>query len=111
METPQEPQNKLEKIICPIVTVWVLFLLNIIIYKNGDFLYYYDHEYYYYNNHRLGAFPIIFYLFIFFGLLAIGVVITLSIEKNNYKLYFIGFIMSIIFEILTTIGIIKNFYQ
>ena len=104
METPQAPQVQFKKVICPIVTVWSLFFVNLMIFSNTRLLY----EFSYY---RLRGFWSLFFLFIIIGLLAIGIVITLSIERRKYRLYFIGFIMSIIFEAIVTIGLIILFFD
>ena len=85
MITPQAPQAKLKKVICPIVTVWVLFMVNLIIPFNGSRSYIF-----YYYLERISP---IFFLFIIFGLLTIAILITLGIERNKYKLYLIGFII------------------
>ena len=102
METPQAPQVQFKKVICPIVTVWSLFFVNLMIISNRNLLYKF-------NYYSLEAFRSVFFLFIIISLLAIGIVITLSIERRKYRLYFIGFIMSIIFEAIVTIGLIILF--
>ena len=63
----------------------------------------YDLFYIYFN--RLTGLYLIFYLFIILCLFIIAILITISIERNKYRLYFIGFIMSIIFEAIVTIGL------
>ena len=63
----------------------------------------YDFLYIYFN--RLTGLYLIFYLFIILCLFIIAILITISIERNKYRLYFIGFIMSIIFEAIITIGL------
>ena len=63
----------------------------------------YDLFYIYFN--RLTGLYLIFYLFIILCLFIIAILITISIERNKYRLYFIGFIMSIIFEAIVIIGL------
>ena len=99
METPEEPLAELKKVICPIATVWNLFFINLIIIFNENlFKIYIKKEFY-----------LILYLLITLYLLAIAIVITISIERIKYKLYFIGFIMSIIFEAIVTIYLFIKF--
>ena len=97
METLNESQANLKKVICPIVTVWILFFMNLMFFLD------YDLFYIYFN--RITGLFLIFYLFIILCLFIIAILITISIERNKYRLYFIGFIMSIIFEAIVTIGL------
>ena len=101
METLNESQANLKKVICPIVTGWILFFVNLMIFLDYELLLIYFN--------RLTGLYLIFYLFIILCLFTIAILITISIERNKYRLYFIGFIMSIIFEAIVTIGLFIRF--
>ena len=86
METPNPTIiSNQEKIICPLVTVWIVFIINYILFSDDGFIHY--------KRIFLPSLLIIIYNLIF------SIFITLSIEKNIYCLYLTGLIMSIIFVI------------
>ena len=87
-ETPQGNNNN-KTIICPIITVWILFLINIIDLNSST-------SYRYYT---LTIFLLI-YLLSTLLLLVVGILITLGIEKGKYKLYHIGFIVTIVYALV-----------
>ena len=87
MEAPQANNNK--TIICPIVTIWIIFLINLIILNSSiSYIYY-----------TLNIFLLI-YLLSTLLLLVIGILITLGILKRKNILYLIGFIITIIYTII-----------
>ncbi len=98
MEAPQANNNK--TIICPIVTIWIIFLINLI-----------DLNSYIYDRYRYYILSIFFlnYLLSTLLLLVIGILITLGIERGKNKLYHIGFIITIIYTIIQIIYIILLF--
>ncbi len=89
MEAPQANNNK--TIICPIVTIWIIFLINLI-----------DLNSYIYDRYRYYILSIFFlnYLLSTLLLLVVGILITLGIEKGKYKLYHIGFIVTIVYALV-----------
>ena len=113
--------NTSRKLICPIIAVWVIFILNLFI----NYFYFitlkqniFDfHENYYgyirYNGYnRYSGYR----GFIFFSLLinflielTASILISLSFEKKKQRLYLIGLIMSLIFCIYMTIFYIIAF--
>ena len=96
MEAPHANNNK--TIICPIVTIWIIFLINLIILNSSiSYIYY-----------TLNIFLLI-YLLSTLLLLVIGILITLGIERGKNKLYHIGFIITIIYTIIQIFYIILLF--
>ena len=75
-----------DKIICPIIAVWIILFLNFININESYFIRYYEK-----NN--------LFILLIIVYNLIFSFFITLGIEQNNYCLYLDVLIMSIIFGI------------
>ena len=92
-ETPQGNNNN-KTIICPIITVWILFLINIIDLNSSTSYRYYTLIF------------LLIYLLSILLLLVIGILITLGIERGKYKLYRIGFIITIIYTIIQIFYII-----
>ena len=93
--------NSSEKIMCPTITVWVVFVMNLISYYS----YLIIEDYIYYRFYK--------YAFIFFSLLInclieliSSILVTISFERKKYCLYLSGLIMSLIFDIFITIFII-----
>ena len=93
--------NSSEKIMCPTITVWVVFIANLVSFYSyliiNDRLYYRIYK----------------YAFEFFSLLInclieliSSILVTISFEKKKYCLYLSGLIMSLIFDIFMTIFII-----
>ena len=86
METPEAPQARNNKIfICPILTVWIFFLLSLINFESYI---------------RMNSLLDIIYLLFALLLLIIGILITIAIVKGKYKLYLIGLIITIIYSII-----------
>ena len=91
-----------EKIKCPIITVWIFFILNI----------FYTDSHILYDNHR-NTFSRFFYI-IFTTILIITILIdligcifiTISFENNKYSFYLTGLIVIIVFNVLMTSVII-----
>ena len=115
------------KIICPIITVWVIFILNLflnyiyLINIRPNIFDFHENYYYYYfrrydeNSRYSGYNGFIFFSFLInFSIeLAASIFISLSFEKKKQRLYIIGLIMSLIFGLymttLRTIFLIKNY--
>ena len=92
METPEAPQARNNKIfICPILTVWIFFLLSLINFESYI---------------RMNSLLDIIYLLSALLLLIIGILITIAIVKGKYKLYLIGLIITIIYSIIQILLII-----
>ncbi len=90
METPERPPARNNKtFICPIITVWIFFLLSLI---NLNSFFSQNPKY----------FTIIEYIYPLSTLLLLimGIYITLGLVKRQYKLYNIGFIITIIYTII-----------
>ena len=90
-----------EKIKCPIITVWIIFILNI----------FYTDSHILYDNHRntFSRFYIIFTTILIITILIdlIGCIfITISFENNKYSFYLTGLIVIIVFNVLMTSVII-----
>ena len=105
-----------EKIKCPILTVWIIFALNIYFIDTHIFFYYNgidnkdkDNKY---NDIIYKIIPRFFPLFftLFLVILLIGLIgsifITISFEKNKYSFYLVGLIMTSIFSLLMSIMLI-----
>ena len=79
----------LKKIICPIVTIWLLFGIRLIFYRSS-----------------IDDSPTLFIYLYLINLLVLfiaGILITCSIEKNKTKLYLAGLITSIIYALLASV--------
>ena len=100
-----------EKMKCPILTVWIIFSLNI--YFIDTYIFYDYHGIARYNNSifRLprGGFFILF-LILLLVIILIGLIgsifVTISFEKNKYSFYLVGLIMTSIFGLLMSIMLI-----
>ena len=87
MENTQYSNNK-EVIICPIVAAWIFFLINLILYIN------------------LLIDNVIIFLFLILYHFVVALLLTLSIERDKYSLFFASFIMTIIYDVIITIVIL-----
>ena len=87
MENTQYSNNK-QVLICPIVGAWIFFLMHLIIFINYIFGY------------AFISLFIILYLFI------VVLLLTLSIERDKYNLFLVSFIMTIIYDVIITLGFI-----
>ena len=85
-----------DKIKCPIITVWIIFILNIFCIDHLDI----DYHYRLYT-----IFSIILIIIIIIDLIGC-IFVTLSFENNKYSFYLTGLIMTTIFNVLMTIEII-----
>ena len=92
-----------EKIMCPTITVWIVFVVNLVLFYSifimGDYRYYRFYRFYYVFQ---------FFLLIINCLIELisSILVTISFEKKKYCLYLSGLIMSLIFDIFMTIFII-----
>ena len=94
-----------QKIICPIITCWVLLALNC-------FLFYFqliiniDYRYEIFDSFSSYEWFVFFSLLINFLLEVIAsILVTISFENKKFRLYFIGLIMSLVFDIYITVYI------
>ena len=94
-----------EKMMCPTITVWIVFVVNLVLFYSIFIM----GDYRYYRYYR------IYYVFQFFLLiinclieLISSILVTISFEKKKYCLYLSGLIMSLIFDIFMTIFIIMS---
>ena len=94
-----------QKIICPIITCWVLLALNC-------FLFYFQliinigYRYEIFDSFRSYEWFVFFSLLINFLLEVIAsILVTISFENKKFRLYFIGLIMSLVFDIYITVYI------
>ena len=91
-----------EKIKCPIITVWIIFILN---------TFWVDSHIFYDLPRRLYTIiPIILIIIILIDLIGC-IFVTLSFEKNKYSFYLTGLILTTIFNVLMTIAIILFVYR
>ena len=92
------------KIMCPTITVWIIFMVNFTLYYYGiiDFNYGILHE------KTDGSFWFLFFSLIIISLIELiaSILVTISLETKNQCLYLIGLIMILIFDVLFTIYII-----
>ena len=103
------------KIICPIITVWVIFILNLFLNYFYVFTFrenIFDIKNKYYIHDRYSRYSG-YNGFAFFSLLInclieliASILVSLSFEKKKQRLYLIGLIMSLIFAIYMTISFI-----
>ena len=75
--------NKSEIIIGPIISSWVFFIFNFVLFLRAFF-------------------GLIYIIIIIFGLI-ISTLVTLSFEKSKYCLYFSGLILCAVFDVIFTI--------
>ena len=83
--------NESKRILCPIITSWIIFSLNFYIFQI-------DIDYYHYNTFTYW----IEYLAILMSF-SISLLVTIGYEKNKYYLYLISTILCSIFGVLVTI--------
>ena len=103
-----------EKIMCPTITVWIVFVVNLVSFYSIFIVddYDYDYRYYrYYGYYRYYAFEFFSSIINFLIELIASILVTISFEKKKYCLYLSGLIMSLIFDIFMTIIIIIIIYR
>ena len=90
-----------EKIICPTITVWVVFVANLVSFYS--YLIISDRLYYRFYKYAFEFFSLLINCLIE---LISSILVTISFEKKKYCFYLSGLIMSLIFDIFMTIFII-----
>ena len=103
-----------EKIICPVITVWVLFIANLFFYYLKMLVAIIS----IFVGGGKGFLEASYEKFEFFSLLinflielTASILVSLSFEKKKQRLYLIGLIMSLIFDIYMTIFFIISFMR
>ena len=84
MENTQYSNNK-EVLIYPIVAGWIFFLIHFIGFINYLFVYVY------------------YFLFTNLYYFVVALLLTLSIERDKYNLFFASFIMTIIYDVIISL--------
>ena len=104
-----------EHIICPSITVWMIFLFNIyfnyyFIFSIGGIIFQKDSDS---KDIDMPSFRFMFssLLINFFIELVASILVSLSFEKKNKRFYIIGLIMILVFDILMTIYIIISWIK
>ena len=92
------------KIMCPTITVWIIFMVNFSLYYYGIIDLNYDNI----PDKTDGYFWFLFFSLIIISLIELiaSILVTISLETKNQRLYLIGLIMILIFDVLFTIYII-----
>ena len=90
-----------EKIMCPTITVWVVFVANLVSFYS--YLIISDRLYYRFYKYAFEFFSLLINCLIE---LISSILVTISFEKKKYCFYLSGLIMSLIFDIFMTIFII-----
>ena len=84
MENTQYSNNK-EVLICPIISAWIFFLIHLSLFSDK-------------------LFENVFLLFSNLYLFVVAFLLTLSIERDKYNLFFASFIMTIIYDIIISLS-------